>query len=97
MSNVHIFVASKQPATRWVDYNIDPPHTITWPANLLLWCRCCFKKRPAKNCVVQNYYDALYVWCAEGKGCKDPKVIATKRHKEFLNRSNAQRARWAKR
>ena len=67
-----------------------------WPANRLLWCECCGKRHPAKNCVVQSYYDGLNVWCVDGKGCKDPRVIAAKKRREYRNRSVAQKARWAK-
>jgi hypothetical protein len=32
-------------------------------------------------------------YCADDKGCKDPKAIAEKRALEFQNRSGAQKAR----
>ena len=93
---LHIYTEKLQPATRWTDTHGQKPVVFRWPANRLLWCNCCRKKRPAKNCVVQSFYDGLYVWCAAGKGCKDPRVVAAKRRTEFRNRSAAQKERWAK-
>lgn len=57
-----------------------------WPGNKLLWCECCRQKRPAKNCVVQSYYDHLSVWCSAGEA---------KQGREFRNRSAGQKARFA--
>ena len=66
---VHIYTAPKQPATRWVDSNLDPPRVIEWPAHRLVFAYCCGKRRLAKNCVVQSYYDGVYIWCAPERGC----------------------------
>lgn len=96
MSLVHIYTAKIQPATNWTDNNGLQPFTVQWSANRLLWCLCCDKRRPAKNCVVQSFYDTLYIWCASDKGCKHPKIIVAKRRLEFRNRSAGQRARWAR-
>jgi hypothetical protein len=95
--SVHIYTTNEQPATRYVDSNGPTPYTFTQPGNSLIWCRCCERRRPAKNCTVQCYYDATYFWCAPGKGCKDPKVIAAKKRREFRNRSAGQKRRWAAR
>ena len=91
---VHLFVEKFQPATHWVDDNFDPPMHFNWPGNRLLWARCCEQRRPAKNCVVQAYYDGLSVWCAKDKGCRNPKVIKAKRQREFRHRSLGQKRRW---
>ena len=92
----HIYFELLQPATRWRCGHCDPPTVIEWPRNRLLWVQCCGKRRPAKNCVLQSYYDGPYVWCADGKGCKSPKLLAAKRRREFRNRSAGQKARWQK-
>jgi hypothetical protein len=94
--SLHIYTTHCQPATRYEDHNIDPPHTFTHPGNSLVWCHCCEKRRPAKNAVVQVYYDGMYFWCAPGKGCKHPDVIAAKARREFRSRSAGQKRRWAK-
>lgn len=95
--NVHIYTAAHQPATCWTDNNGSEPMTFEWPAGRLLWCHCCNKRHRASNCVVQAYYDGLSVWCAPGKGCKDPSVIAAKYRREFRNRSAGQKRRWNRR
>ena len=84
-----------QPATRWTDTHSGEPMVFVWPGNLLLWCGCCNRRRPAKNCVVQSFYDGLNVWCAPEKGCKDPRVIAAKKRAEFRRRSEGQKRRFA--
>jgi hypothetical protein len=92
---IHIYRERAQPATRWIELAGQPDQAVIWPDNKLLWCGCCGKTRRAKNCVVQSYYDGLYVWCAPGKGCKDPKAIQAKKRREFRNRSRGQKARYA--
>ena len=67
-----------------------------WPPERLIYAHCCAKKRPAKNLVVQSYYDCTMIWCAEGHGCKHPQAVAKKRRKEHMNRSRAQQARRAR-
>jgi hypothetical protein len=92
---MHIYTPKMQPATSFVDEcgafqvhsGFDPDE--------LIYCRCCNKKHPAKDCVVQCYYDGMSIWCAPGKGCKDLRVIAVKKAKEFSNRSAGQKRRWA--
>jgi hypothetical protein len=61
----------------------------------LIYAHCCGKQRPAKDCLVQCYYDGLSIWCAPEKGCKDPQMIAERKAREFANRSKAQKARFA--
>ncbi len=94
--SVHIYTAKSQPATGFTDNNGEQPFTFGWPANRLLWAGCCHKQRPAKNVVVQCFYDGMNFWCAPDKGCKHPEVIAAKARREFRNRSAGQRARWGR-
>lgn len=53
--SLHIYTTHDQPATRW-------------PADCLLRCVRCNKRRRAKNCKVKAYYDTTHVFCARG-GC----------------------------
>jgi len=91
--NSHFYSAPLQPATGRVVFDDEGHWFNGWPGNRLLWCGCCRKRRLAKNCVVQSYYDGLYIWCAPEKGCNSEREIKAKRNKEFRNRSRAQRAR----
>lgn len=95
-SVVHIYTALLQPATGFVDRCGEIEFSGGWPGNRLLRCNCCHKPHPAKNVVVQCFYDGMYFWCAPDKGCKHPKIIAQKKRREFLNRSKAQKARYLK-
>jgi hypothetical protein len=66
----HIYTTKMQKATRFkVDLGKLGRRWIKTPGNRLLWTWCCNKRRPAKNLVVQAYYDHTAVWCAPGKGC----------------------------
>ena len=96
MTGVHIYTAPLQPATGWIDTHSGEPRQMGFEPEQLIYPDCCNRKRPAKDCVVQSYYDHLAAWCAEGKGCKDPQVIAAKEARKFANRSAGQKARWAK-
>ena len=93
---LHIYTAKKQPATDYLDQCGEVEFRGGWKPEEMIRAQCCWKKRPAKNCVVQCFYDGLYVWCAEGYGCKHPQAIATKRRREHMNRSLAQQARRAR-
>ncbi len=93
---LHIYTTTKQPATRWVDNCGTIKVQGGWNPEDLLWCECCGKKRMAKNCDVQCYYDGMRIWCANGHGCKNQQAITAKRWKEHMNRSRAQQARWDK-
>lgn len=70
--SVHIFRAGEQEATRFKVYlDFDKsPHIVRRKPRSLIFARCCRKKRWAKNCVVQVYYDDVYTFCKKGKGCK---------------------------
>jgi len=90
---LHLYTVAHQPATAYVvQYIGGEVHTGFRPGQWI-WCLCCGKKRRAKNCVVQCYYDGMNIWCAPGYGCKHPQEIARKRRKEHMNRSRAQLAR----
>lgn len=93
---LHIYRTNAQPATNWTDTHSGEPMQMGWEPDRLLWCCCCGRQHPASDCVVYSYYDGPMVYCADGRGCKDPQVIAAKKAREFANRSAAQKARWAK-
>ena len=95
MGDIHIYRASDQPATRWVDNHTDREIVFTLKPNRLVWCYNCNRRRPAKNCIVHSYYDATYFFCATGKGCKSEREIKAKRSREYRNRSRGQKRRWA--
>jgi len=93
---LQVYTAPTQPATHWTDTHCGKAVEMRLRPRKLIYTRCCHKRRIAKNCVVQSYYDGLYFWCAPGKGCKNPRVLAAKRTREFRNRSAGQNKRWAK-
>lgn len=92
--SVHIYRAADQPATRWVDYNLDKPHVFKLKPQALVWCGCCYKQRMAKNCIVHQYYDCTLFWCAQGKGCKGEREITAARNKLFRVRSDGAKRGW---
>ena len=91
---LHIYTESMQPATGWTDVHSGEPMVLGFEPEELIYTDCCRQKRPAKDCMVQSYYDGIRIWCAPKKGCKDPQFIAAKKAKEFANRSAGQKARW---
>ena len=93
---IHIYTETMQPATNFIDRCGEVEFSGGFDPEKRIYTHCCGEKSPAKDCVVQCYYDGLRCWCAPGKGCKDPKVIEEKIAKEFRNRSAGQKARWAK-
>ena len=93
---LHIYTETTQPATGWTDAHSGEPMQMGFEPDALIYTRCCGKQRPAKDCVVQCYYDGTYIWCAAEKGCKDPQEIAARKAREFANRSAGQKARWAR-
>jgi hypothetical protein len=94
--NVHIYTAALQPATKFTDNNFEEPMEFTKPGGSLLWCECCGKRHPARDVVVQCFYDGWRFWCAPERGCKNPKLTEAKRRREFRNRSLGQKRRWAR-
>lgn len=93
---LHIYTERMQPATGWIDTHSGEPMHMGFEPDRLIYTDCCGKKRPAKDCVVQCYYDGLSIYCAPEKGCKDPREIASVKAREFANRSAGQKTRWAK-
>lgn len=93
--NLHIYTSPLQPYTNFVDHTFDPPMRRTSPGGRLVYCDCCGKRRFARDVVVQCYYDGDRLWCAPGRGCKNPKLIEAKERREFRNRSRGQKRRWA--
>lgn len=65
----HLFSASHQPATSWVDNSCDPPIKFEYSPMMRLRCYGCRKLRQAQNLTVQVFYDSVRFWCAKG-GCK---------------------------
>lgn len=51
--------------------------------------------QPCPRAVVQCVYDGLRMWCAPGRGCKNPTALEAARRRVFRNRSKAQKRRWA--
>ena len=71
--SLHLYVAEKQPATRFRDASLEAAgcrFVVSHPPNLLLPTVCCRKRRPAKNLTAQVYYDCVHFACVTGKGCK---------------------------
>lgn len=93
---LHIYAAQLQPAIAFIDRCGEVELSGGFAPNKLIFTDCCGKKRTARNCVVQCYYDGLRIWCAEGCGCKHPQEIARKCRREHMNRSRAQQARRAR-
>lgn len=66
----HIFTASMQPATNFVDRNCEKPMRFRCKPQSRKFTYCCRKKRFARNLTVQVFYDSIRFWCRDGKGCK---------------------------
>ena len=96
MTTMHIYTAPTQPATGWIDTHSGEPIRMGFEPEKLIHTDCCREKLPAKDLVVQSLYGCLRVFCAEGKGCKDMTVFANKKARAFKNRSEGQKARWAR-
>jgi hypothetical protein len=94
--SAHLFTENLQPATNWVDRCGGHEHRDGWKPGVLLRPLCCGKRRRASACGVQVFYDGIRIWCAAGKGCKDPREIERKRRAAFKRRSEGQRRRWGK-
>lgn len=94
---LHVYTASTQPLTGFVDHNFDPPVHRGFPGGRLVYCECCGKRRFARDVVVQCYYDGWRLWCAPDRGCQRPALLEAARRREFRNRSRGQKRRWAKR
>jgi hypothetical protein len=93
---LHIYTAKMQPATDYLDQCGEIEFRGGFEPEKRIYTDCCGKKRKAKDCMVQLYYDGMGVWCTEGRGCKNPRTIAAKRRREHRNRSRAQQVRRAR-
>lgn len=93
---LHIYTAKTQPATAWIDSSGEVEVRGGWKPKEMIYCERCMTRRPARDCVVQCFYDWLRIWCADGKGCQAPEVLAEKRRAAHMNRSRAQQARRAR-
>ena len=71
---IHIYTAALQPATDYVNRSLEVELRGGFEPDTMIYTDCCIKRRPAKNCLVQCYYDGLRVWCAPGCGCKESKI-----------------------
>ena len=91
--SIHIYTETMQPATNYTDTHGYEPMQMGFDPEQMIYTECCGKRIPAKDCMVQSYYDALRIWCAPEKGCKDPIVIAERKAKAFANRSAGQKRR----
>lgn len=92
---LHLYAPNLQPYTKYVDATFDPPWECSTPGGRLVYCRCCNKRRFARDVVVQCCYDGHRLWCATGRGCNNPKLIEAERKRKFRNRSRGQKRRWA--
>jgi len=66
----HLYTATMQPATCFVDRNSDKPMWFRYKPRCILLARCCCKLRWAKHLLVQVFYDGWRFWCRPGRGCK---------------------------
>jgi hypothetical protein len=67
---LHIYTAKRQPATRYhVAFDADNDIWIRNKRRTLMRCFRCKKLHWAGNMFVQVYYDGVYQFCADGKGC----------------------------
>lgn len=74
MNDVHIYSASPQRATKYIDNCSE--HTFTFENGPMtsIPTACCYRWMWAKDCVAQVFYDGTYFYCADGKGCKMEKI-----------------------
>ena len=59
---LHIYTEAMQPAIGWTDTHSGEPMHMGFAPEKLIYAHCCGKQRPAKDCVVQSYYDGLSIW-----------------------------------
>lgn len=70
MDSIHIYTATLQPATRFVDRSLGKPMWFRCNPRKVYWTDCCLQRRWAKYVLVQVYYDCTRRWCVAGHGCK---------------------------
>lgn len=68
-AGLHIYRATGQPATRFVDDVSGKRFVVRNPPRRLFSARCCNTRRWAKYLYVQVYYDSLMMWCRYPHGC----------------------------
>ena len=68
LRGVHVYTCPQQPATRYRDPFLK--RIVTRRATAVVPTSCCRRRRVARNCTTQVYYDAQPFWCSAGKGCK---------------------------
>jgi hypothetical protein len=63
---LHIFRANCQPLTSYaIEIGERSPLRLRNHPRKQFECDQCWRKRWAKNLVIQVYYDGVYIWCAE--------------------------------
>jgi hypothetical protein len=89
---LHIYTADKQSMTRYdVGHLIsEEPHWITCNPRAQYVCHRCWRKRYARNLVIQVYYDHSAVWCAEG--CEPIKYAEKRKIWRRMDREEAKRS-----
>lgn len=66
---IHIYTAKGQPLSRYncmLTIDAQPMWVNVKPHNTRYSCDICWKKRAAKNLVIQVYYDMSRIFCKEG-------------------------------
>ncbi len=95
--SLHVYVERCQPATDYVDRNLDPPARCGFSPDEYLWCHRCRECWPASGMVIQVYYDHASIWCAEGHGCRDAKRMRKHQEAKRRNRSEGMKESWRRR
>jgi len=72
VSNLHIYTAAHQPATRYEVLDFDPPLFLENKPRALVRCWNCNRLRWASRCTVQVYYDA-HRFAGVDRNCKKAK------------------------
>lgn len=93
---VHVYTQKMQPSTNFTDNFGEVPIQLGYAPGALVYCQNCRRRRRAVNCAIQIYYDCSNIFCADGKGCKDPREIERKARRIRNNRSRGQKRRWNK-
>lgn len=72
MSDLHVYTARNQPATRYVVdlFGDDEAMVFEQPPRSLVRCWSCERRRWAERCHVQVYYDSTRFFCNDKVQCK---------------------------
>ena len=65
--SAHLYISESQPATRFLDANLDPPLEVVLNPRRVLTCWSCGRRRWAANLEVRVYYDCVQFFCAGGR------------------------------